>query len=596
MTSRTQQASGRPGPPNGASALFPGASSPLPGPQRLLRSLTLRPAREVRAALRLQNGNILLAFLPVGLAGGFLGWDPVLVLTSNIVAIIPLCVYVSSSSDQLAGHFGELIGGLIGASFGNIVELIVLGLSLVAASYNISRLLKFNKSVTDTLSSLMTITAVTLTLPTALHSNFSHVSEIQGKILVFSRATASVLLATYALYLYFQLGSHKHIFLETEEEISRDEQADSDEPDNDDDGGHIDAAGSQDSPVPILHSVSVLTLSALAVAACTKATLEAVEETQARTGIPKSFIAAVLFPIGSNATELTTVIAAAANRQINHAISMIVSSILQIALFVPPALVMVGWAAGQPMTPYFKFSEALLLFFAVIVVNNLLHDGKYAYIHGAILAALYEHKPFPTGPATSVSLASALLTACSTGVKSHRHLFTEEEAPDREPLHPVSAMTVLVAATVAVSVRSDCLVDSVDGFVANLNISKAFIGLIVVPIVGNAGEFASTVKWSMNDKLGLAISVIVGSTLQIALLVTPFMVMVGWVLQKDMSLKFNAFQTLTVALSVLVVNGLVRDGRTNYFEGCLLIVAYLIVAIVFFVYPEDIRTMMVEQG
>ncbi|KAL8359287.1 hypothetical protein RB598_007923 [Gaeumannomyces tritici] len=157
-------------------------------------------------------------------------------------------------------------------------------------------------------------------------------------------------------------------------------------------------------------------------------------------------------------------------------------------------------------------------------------------------------------------------------------------------------MTVLVAATVAVSVRSDCLVDSVDGFVANLNISKAFIGLIVVPIVGNAGEFASTVKWSMNDKLGLAISVIVGSTLQIALLVTPFMVMVGWVLQKDMSLKFNAFQTLTVALSVLVVNGLVRDGRTNYFEGCLLIVAYLIVAIVFFVYPEDIRTMMVEQG
>ncbi|EJT82217.1 hypothetical protein GGTG_02191 [Gaeumannomyces tritici R3-111a-1] len=438
MTSHTQQTSGRPGPPNGASALFPGVSSPLPGPQRLLRSLTLRPAREVRAALRLQNGNILLAFLPVGLAGRFLGWDPVLVLASNIVAIIPLCVYVSSSSDQLAGHFGELIGGFIGASFGNIVELIagilsvrrgvvyfaqsvmlgsilsdillVLGLSLVAASYNISRLLKFNKSVTDTLSSLMTITAVTLTLPTALHSNFSHVSEIQGKILVFSRATASVLLVTYALYLYFQLGSHKHIFLETEEEISRDEQADSDEPDNDDDGGHIDAAGSQDFPVPILHSVSVLTLSALAVAACTKATLEAVEVTQARTGIPKSFIAAVLFPIGSNATELTTVIAAAANRQINHAISMIVSSILQIALFVLPALVMVGWAAGQPMTLNFKFSAALLLFFAVIVVNNLLHDGKYAYIHGAILVALYEHNP--SQPALQLCVLGKRTTDC----------------------------------------------------------------------------------------------------------------------------------------------------------------------------------------
>lgn len=154
-------------------------------------------------------------------------------------------------------------------------------------------------------------------------------------------------------------------------------------------------------------------------------------------------------------------------------------------------------------------------------------------------------------------------------MKSHRHLFCEEEPSDHEPLHPVAAIVILIAATVAVSVCSDCLVDSVDGFVANLNISKAFIGLIIVLIVGNAGEFAATVKWSMND---LAIGVIVGSTLQIALLVTPFMVMVGWALQKDVSLKFNTFQTVTVALSVLVVNCLVRDGRTNYFEGYLLIV------------------------
>ncbi|KAL8369950.1 hypothetical protein RB595_000348 [Gaeumannomyces hyphopodioides] len=410
MTSRAQQAGGRPGPPNGTSAFS--RTAPLRAdPQRLLRSWASRPAREVRAALRLQNGNVLLAFLPVGLVGGLLGWDPVLVLVSNIVAIIPLCAHVSSSSEQLASHFGELIGGLVAATFGNIVELIagilsvsrgdvyfaqsvmlgsilsdillVLGLSLVAASYNTSNLLRFNKPVTDTLSSLMTITAVTLTLPTALHSNFSHVSEIQGKILVFSRATAGVLLVTYALYLYFQLGSHKHIFLETEE-------TNRDEPDNGDDGGsHVDAADSQDSSVGIFHSISVLTLSALAVAACTKATLEAVDETQSRTGIPKPFIAAVLFPIGSNATELTTVIAAATNRHINYAISMIVSSILQIALFVLPALVMVGWVSSQPMTLNFKFSEALLLFFAVIVVNNLLHDGKYAYIHGAILVALY---------------------------------------------------------------------------------------------------------------------------------------------------------------------------------------------------------------
>jgi Ca2+:H+ antiporter len=130
---------------------------------------------------------------------------------------------------------------------------------------------------------------------------------------------------------------------------------------------------------------------------------------------------------------------------------------------------------------------------------------------------------------------------------------------------------VLIIATVAVAACSDYLVDSVDGFVETLHVSRAFIGLIIVPIVGNAGEYATTVKWAMNNKLDLAIGVIVGSTLQIALFVTPFMVILGWIIGEDMSLRFDRFQTTTVSLSVLVVNALVRDGRTNYFEGFLLI-------------------------
>jgi len=157
-------------------------------------------------------------------------------------------------------------------------------------------------------------------------------------------------------------------------------------------------------------------------------------------------------------------------------------------------------------------------------------------------------------------------------VKSHRHLFSEEEEnTERQPLDPWAASVVLIIATVAVAACSDYLVDSVDGFVQTLHISRAFIGLIIVPIVGNAGEFAMTVKWAMNDKLDLAIGVIVGSTLQIALFVTPFMVILGWIIGRHMSLQFDTFQTTTVSLSVLVVNCLVRDGRTNYFEGFLLI-------------------------
>ena len=156
-------------------------------------------------------------------------------------------------------------------------------------------------------------------------------------------------------------------------------------------------------------------------------------------------------------------------------------------------------------------------------------------------------------------------------VKSHRHLFCEEQSTGRDPLNPWAASVVLIIATVAVAACSDYLVDSVDGFVETLHVSRAFIGLIIVPIVGNAGEYAMTVKWAKNNKLDLAIGVIVGSTLQIALFVTPFMVILGWIIGQKMSLQFERFQTTTVSLSVLVVNALVRDGRTNYFEGFLLI-------------------------
>ncbi|KAL8420450.1 hypothetical protein RB594_003292 [Gaeumannomyces avenae] len=295
-----------------------------------------------------------------------------------------------------------------------------------------------------------------------------------------------------------------------------------------------------------------------------------------------------------NAVEMIVGITALKQNQISIVQSAMVGSILSGMLLI---LGTCFFASG-----FGKSSVGFNADVAGVMASLMMVSSAALVIPSALFAVSGRGPGEPDGYILTLSRAASIvlfvfyLIYLYFSVKSHRHLFTEEEAPDREPLHPVSAMTVLVAATVAVSVCSDCLVDSVDGFVANLNISKAFIGLIVVPIVGNAGEFASTVKWSMNDKLGLAISVIVGSTLQIALLVTPFMVMVGWVLQKDMSLKFNAFQTLTVALSVLVVNGLVRDGRTNYFEGCLLIVAYLIIAIAFFVYPEDIGTIMVEQG
>jgi Ca2+:H+ antiporter len=154
---------------------------------------------------------------------------------------------------------------------------------------------------------------------------------------------------------------------------------------------------------------------------------------------------------------------------------------------------------------------------------------------------------------------------------SHAELFTEEEEEPEDKLHAASSSIVLILATLGVAFCSDCLVDSIDGFVEALGVSRSFIGLIIVPIVGNAGCFVGTVQWSRNNKINLAVSVIVGSTLQISLFVTPFLVIVGWIIGKNMSLRFDTFETIVLTMSTLVVNCLVRNGATNYFEGLLLI-------------------------
>lgn len=154
---------------------------------------------------------------------------------------------------------------------------------------------------------------------------------------------------------------------------------------------------------------------------------------------------------------------------------------------------------------------------------------------------------------------------------THADLFAEEEADEGKKLHAVSSCVVLILATLGIGASSDALVDSIDGVVEALGISRSFIGLIIVPIVGNAGCFVGTVQWSQTGRINLAISVIVGATLQISLFVTPFLVIVGWIIGRDMSLQFDTFETIVLTMSTLVVSCLVRGGKTNYFEGLLLV-------------------------
>jgi len=161
----------------------------------------------------------------------------------------------------------------------------------------------------------------------------------------------------------------------------------------------------------------------------------------------------------------------------------------------------------------------------------------------------------------------------------------EEVVEMKEHLSRTSAIILLLVTTALVALCAEFLVGSIDYLVANSGVSQAFIGLIILPIVGNAAEHVTAVTVAAKNKMDLAINIALGSSIQIALFVTPLMVILGWIIHKDMSLYFSLFETVSLFASAFIVSFLMIDGRSNYLEGALLIAAYIIIAVAAFFYP-----------
>jgi Ca2+:H+ antiporter len=161
-------------------------------------------------------------------------------------------------------------------------------------------------------------------------------------------------------------------------------------------------------------------------------------------------------------------------------------------------------------------------------------------------------------------------------LKTHASIFEEEQHAEsgdkKEPiLRPVPASIALALVTILVAICAEYLVGSIDAVVEQTHVSRTFIGLILLPIVGNAAEHVTACIVAYKGKMDLAIGVAIGSSLQIALFVTPLMVILGWIIGQPMNLYFHGFETVVFFISVVVVNYLIQDGESNYLEGCLCI-------------------------
>ncbi|KAI1485065.1 Sodium/calcium exchanger protein-domain-containing protein [Biscogniauxia mediterranea] len=408
----------------------------------------------IKATLLSSPVNILLFAVPVGIVAGQSGWDPVAVFTINFFAIIPLAAVLSFATEEISIELGEALGGLLNATFGNAVELIVSIIALkerqieVVKSSMIGSMLSnlllvmgmcfffggivnmtdghgngreqtFASITAQTTSSLMTLSAASIVLPGTLFmvigtARGDKEPERTNTILSLSRGTAVILLVLYVLYLVFQLKTHHNLF------------------------------GSQEE-------------------------------------------------INPNPSQL------------------------------------------ESQLPDHDASEGL-----------------------------------PTPAASEGALDSV-----------------EEEEEEESHMSPWSAAAVLIVTTILVSICADYLVNSIDALVERAHISRSFIGLILIPIVGNAAEHVTAVVVAVKNKMDLAMGVAIGSSIQIALFVTPFLVVLGWIMDRNMDLHFETFETVSFALSVLVVIYTVQDGNSNYLEGAMLMALYIIIALAFFVTPSE---------
>ncbi|EHK25904.1 uncharacterized protein TRIVIDRAFT_177127 [Trichoderma virens Gv29-8] len=174
--------------------------------------------------------------------------------------------------------------------------------------------------------------------------------------------------------------------------------------------------------------------------------------------------------------------------------------------------------------------------------------------------------------------AQVPLTALTAGAEGE-----EEE----EHLTQTAAIILLLLTTGLVAACAEFLIGSIEDVVATSSVGEIFIGLIVLPIVGNAAEHVTAVTVAMKNKMDLAIGVAIGSSIQIAIFVTPLVVILGWIMDKEMTLYFTLFETVCLFVSTFMVNFLVLDGRSNYLEGALLCAVYCIIGVVAFFYPAE---------
>lgn len=365
--------------------------------------------------------NYLLIFVPLGIIAGELEWSATARFLLNFFAIVPLASVLAFATEEISEHVGQTVGGLLNATFGNAVELIV---SIIALKDNQVRIVQasmlgsilsnlllvlgccfvaggitrvqqtFNQTVAQTMSSLMALATASLLIPAAFHASlptpkkgggFPEPGSSDELILSFSRGVSVVLLIVYLFYLLFSLKTHKELFEEDQSadailnERSQNSILDVVTGPKAEEDGHLSMTA----------GLVVLLLTTILVSFCADYLVGSIDEIVESSGLSKTFIGLIVIPIVGNAAEHVTAIVVAMKDKMDLAIGVAIGSSLQIAIFVTPFMVLVGWAIDVPMSLYFSTFETAILFVSVFITNLVILDGESNWLEGAMLLSTY---------------------------------------------------------------------------------------------------------------------------------------------------------------------------------------------------------------
>lgn len=287
-----------------------------------------------------------------------------------------------------------------------------------------------------------------------------------------------------------------------------------------------------------------------------------------------------------NAVELIVAIIALLQCQLIITQTSLVGSVLSNLLLVLGMCFFIGGLRYKEQE--FKQTAAQLntsmLFMAVI--SALIPAGFHASL-GAVVADNTERSELlKLSRGASIILVVMYVGYLYFQLRSHTHLYADDEAEEEPTLQIWVAGGLLVVSTILVGVTSEWLVDSLDGFSSQYGVPKSFIGLILLPIVSNAAEHVTAVVAARRNAVDLAMGVAVGSSIQIAIFVLPLLVIIGWIADKPLSLLFDPFVAILLFLAVLIVSYAIADGRSNWMEGWILQNVFVLMAFASWYIPD----------